>query len=275
MADNNATVIASSDKLDTALEDAVIPSSSADQEAGGVIRNRKRRRTDNGSENGKQLCTENEKDVSGRDKVSRVRAPRMNRDEFFQRYPNIAEGVGHFFPYCHTPISANVIGDCFAFASPTKLDALEGEWINYFNESCQCTRQRMTFMPKYSALFQLSQGAYKQPANSDNTRKQRVKTRSEFASKYPLVTAGFDDYTCLPRNDVKDIRLDYLMSTAEHQLRELEAEHASFYETRFNLANKLILLIDKQTRLLHVGAKEYRKYHKSITKAVKRNESSC
>ncbi|KAJ0462689.1 hypothetical protein HanRHA438_Chr16g0789181 [Helianthus annuus] len=124
----------------------------------------------------------------------------------------------------------------------------------------------MTFMPKYSALFQLSQGAYKQPTNSDNTRKQRVKIRSEFASKYPLVTAGFDDYTCLPRNDVKDIRLDYLMSTAEHQLRELEAEHASFYETRFNLANKLILLIDKQTRLLHVGAKEYRKYHKSITK---------
>ncbi|MFS7913814.1 hypothetical protein Hanom_Chr02g00146141 [Helianthus anomalus] len=46
MADNNAvedTVIASSDKLDTALEDAVIPSSSADEEAGSVIRNRKRR----------------------------------------------------------------------------------------------------------------------------------------------------------------------------------------------------------------------------------------
>ncbi|KAJ0781696.1 hypothetical protein HanPI659440_Chr06g0252201 [Helianthus annuus] len=266
MADNNATVIASYDKLDTTLENAVIPSSSADEEAGSVI---KRRRTDSGSGNAKQLCTENEKDMSGRDKVSRVRAPRMNRDEFFQRYPNIAKGVGHYFPYCHTPISATVIGDCFTFVSPAKLDELEGEWINYFNEGCQCTEQEMALMPKYAALFQLSQGAYQQPANSDNTRKQRVKTRSQFASKYPLVNAGFDDLTCLPRNDVNVIRLDYLMSTAEHQLRELEAEHASFYQTRFHHANNLILLIDKQTRLLHMGTKAYRKYHKSNTKVNK------
>ncbi|KAI3763421.1 hypothetical protein L1987_53880 [Smallanthus sonchifolius] len=154
-----------SDEIDVTIEDMVVPSSSAD-EMEHPTKDKKKKQpavdqvpTDDLEQDGEkrdQVPMDDQKttDADADGGKQKRKRPRMDREEFFARYPCIHKNTREY-PYRHTTSTVlETLRDGLLFVSRKELDDLEDGYMSYYKKDCEIEQQRMVIKCKTLELLQ-------------------------------------------------------------------------------------------------------------------------